>query len=367
MNLRKIAGVGLIFISIIFIEPLMGEEITNGEAAASDAANTEAVQSDEPAISGEISGGDVSGEEAASGDEPAISETPPAVEAPSIDDEVLVSEDFDGAFIFEAPPLIFENVPFAGIRSFDEIYPNLSPLQRSRVMSDFGGLRAAFEKDETPTLLPDPDAGIDLYSKVMKRNPSHVVEALILVPYMERELDFLDIYNALGMIGEIQNQEVIVNNRNINSFEETTRLSNARARRPVPDPLPAETLPYSETIYVRFVDKYIGDLYIREEISFSLYGIIFDMTNFRDVTFSLFSIMKAERFSAIIYIEPVKEGVMIYSMSGIYLPGFLVGRVNLTPNMNRHIRVLLKWIIGGLERESKRQKPRYYRLPTTPE
>jgi hypothetical protein len=91
------------------------------------------------------------------------------------------------------------------------------------------------------------------------------------------------------------------------------------------------------------------------------------MTNFRDVTFSLFSIMKAERFSAVIYLEPVKEGVLIYSMSGIYLPGFLVSRVNLTPNMNRHISVLLSWIIEGLERESKRQKPRFYRFPVNPE
>jgi len=297
----------------------------------------------------------------------------PAPDAASIPSEKPDSveefiENFDEASFFEAPPIIIESFPFAGIRSFNDIYPNLTRGQRIAVMSDAGGLRNAFKEGEPPRLLPAPDSGIDLYSVVMRRKPSHIVEALVLVPYSEKELDFLNIYNALGMISDIKKQEILVNNRNINSFMETTRLNNARNRKPIPDPPPADTLPYSvETLYVRFVDKYIGDLYIRGEISFSLYGITYDMTNFRDVTFSLFSIMKAERFSAVIYLEPVKEGVLIYSMSGIYLPRFIAGRVNLTPNMNRHISVLLSWIVEGLERESRRQNPRFFELPTTPE
>jgi len=359
--------------SLVCAGPLAGEEpVPDGEpapgaqaAAGGETAGGESVPAGEPVISGETSGGEnvpADGPVTGGESEPVIGgETPAGGEVPALSGEQLFSDDFDGAFVFEAPPLIFETIPFGGTRSFSDIYPNLSRSQRRLVMSSEGGLRYAFEAEEAPTLLPDPDAKIDLYSKVMARKPSHIVEALVLAPYEERELDFLDIYNALGQIGEIQNQEVLNRSgRNINTFEETTRLNNARSRRPIPDPPPREALPYSETIYVRFVDKYIGDLYIRGTISIGLYGIMYDMTNFRDVTFSLFSIMKAERFSAIIYLEPVKEGILIYSMSGIYLPGFLVGRVNLTPNMNRHVSVLLKWVMQGLDRESKRQRPKFY-------
>jgi len=342
---REVKRVKTAILFLIFcLAPLMAEDPAPDE---------------EPVINEEA----LSGEETPI-DEMSAGETPFHDDEPSLpDDEPLVSEDFDGAYIFEAPPLIFENVPFAGIRSFDEIYPKMSRRLRRDVMSDEGGLRNAFEKDESPRLLPDPDSGIDLYGKVMKRKPSHIIESLVLVPYTERELDLLDIYNALGRIKEIQDQEVMFNDRNINSFLETTRLNNPKNRRAIPDPPPRDTLPYSEVLYVRFVDRYIGDLYIKGEITFSLYGVTYDMTNFRDVTFSLFSIMKAERFSAIIYLEPIKEGVLIYSMSGIYLPGFIVSRVNLTPNMNRHIMVLLSWILEGLERESKRQKPHFYQIP----
>jgi hypothetical protein len=110
-------------------------------------------------------------------------------------------------------------------------------------------------------------------------------------------------------------------------------------------------LPYSETMYLRLKDKYYGNLYIRGDVSMSLYGITYSMTNFTDVRYFLIPIIRAERISIIIYLEPVKEGVLIYSMSGIYLPGFIASRVNLTPNINIRISVLLKWITDGLRRQ----------------
>jgi hypothetical protein len=58
--------------------------------------------------------------------------------------------------------------------------------------------------------------------------------------------------------------------------------------------------------------------------------------------------MKAERYITVIYLEPVKEGVLIYSITGFYLPGFIADRVNLTPNINRRIKIINNWITEGL-------------------
>jgi hypothetical protein len=117
-------------------------------------------------------------------------------------------------------------------------------------------------------------------------------------------------------------------------------------------------------MYLRFVDQYIGDFYLRGDISVGLYGITYSITNFRDVSYSIFRIMKAERFSVVMYLEPIKEGVLIYSVSGIYLPGFIAGRVNLTPNMNRRITVLIDWITEGLRYQEKiRQSVLFYPQP----
>jgi len=296
-------------------------------------------------------------------DKPIVNEEPLHDKEPVISDEPVINrEDFidDDFFVFEAPPLIFE-VPSFETRSFFDIFPGLTQGQRAAVMSS-RGLRNSFEKDESPTLIPKPDSGINLFNSVMAKKPSHIIEALIVVPYNRRELDFLDIYNALRRIKNIQDHTLSIRGNDVKIFLDTTRLESAQRRRPVPDPPHADRLPFSETMYLRFIDQYMGDLYLRGDISIGLYGITYSLSNFRDVFYSIFRIMKAESFSAIIYLEPVKEGILVYSMSGIYIPGFIAHRVNLTPNMNNRITILVNWINEGLrEEENNIQRGFFYR------
>jgi len=263
--------------------------------------------------------------------------------------------DNDDSFVFDAPTLVFQ-VPSFETRSFDEIFPNFSKSQKKFIMSNTG-LRFAFEKDGSPTLVPNPNSGVNLLGKVMSKKPSHIIEALVVVPYNKRELDMLDVYNALGNIKNIQEHKIILGEREYKVFIETTRIESAQVRKPIPDPPPADTLPYSETMYLRFVDLSMGDFYLRGDISVSLYGITYSLTNFRDVFYSIFRIMKAEKFIAIIYLEPIKEGVLIYSMSGLYIPGFVANRINLTTSMNYRITVLINWITEGLRRVEETENP----------
>jgi hypothetical protein len=255
----------------------------------------------------------------------------------------------DDTFFFEAPPLIYE-VPVFEIRSLDAIFPNFSRMQRMMAMSN-EGLRRSFVKDEAPVLIPNPDLEIDILGSVMKKKPSHLIEALVVVPYNEKEFDLLDIYNALGRIENIKEYPALMNGNDLYIFTESTRIESARNRKAIPDPLPAVTLPFSDTIYLRLKEINFGNLFIRADISISIYGITYSMTNFTDVRYFLIPIMKAERYTTIIYLEPVKEGILIYSMSGFYLPGFIADRVNLTPNINRRIAIFINWITDGLRQQ----------------
>jgi len=277
-------------------------------------------------------------------DEEVIPEPQPdiQVDASTIEDSPLV----DDGFFFEAPPLIIEAAPFE-IRSFDAIFPRLSRVQRMMAMS-YEGLRHSFTKDEPALFVPDPEIGIDLLGSIMKKNPSHLIEALVLIPYNGRELDLLDIYNALGRIEKIKDHTVPLNGRDFHIFTESTRIESARNRRAVSDPPPAVTLPLSDTMYIRLKEYSFGNLFIRTDVSIDVYGITYSMANFIDVRYFLVPIMKAERFMTIIYLEPVKEGMLIYSMAGFYLPGFIADRVNLTPSINRRIAIFMGWITDGL-------------------
>ena len=257
--------------------------------------------------------------------------------------------DYDDSFFFEAPSLIIE-VPKFQIRSFDTIFPDFTWEQKRTAMSNVG-LRNYFQSEESATLIPNPDLGIDLIGSVMSTNPSHLIEALIVVPYNERELDLLDIYNALGRIENIKDYTASFSGNDFHIFTESTRLESSRNRRNIPDPPPSLFLPFSETIYLRLREFSMGNLFIRADISICTYAITYKMTNFLDVRYFLIPLMRAERFSTIIYLEPVSEGILIYSVSGFFLPGFIADRVNLTPNINRRLQIFIDWITDGLKEQ----------------
>ena len=343
--------------SLLSADPSLDEEIPPGEEsllAEEPSPDDESLPGEEPSPDKET----ILSEEPALNEETILSEEP--VKEPSIDEETLLSEEpsfdefflNDGSLVFEAPPLIIE-APTFETRSLYAIFPKLSRVQRRTVMSA-EGLRYYFGKDGSPMLVPDPDSGIDIISSVMAKKPSHIIEAMVLIPYNQRELDLLDIYNALGKIENIKDQITYLDDYEFNIFVESTRLISARNRKPIPDPPPADTLPYSETMHLRLKDQFFGNLYIRGDISISLYGITYNMTNFTDVRYLLIPVIKAERCAVIIYLEPVKEGILIYSITGFYLPGFIADRVNLTPNINRRIEVFVNWITEGLRRQENR-------------
>jgi len=350
---------GLFFFEELFIfeegfsfSTFMGDETLPGEEARSD---EEALLSGEtpPGEETILSEGTPPAEETLPGapqPSPQGEGSPPA-ETPPGEETLLTEEPFidDDDFFFEAPPLIFE-VPTFELRSLDTIFPNFSRIQRTVAMSK-EGLRRSFGKDESAMFIPAPDLEIDLLGSVMKKNPSHLIEALLVVPYDEKEFDLLDIYNALGRIEKIKDYPAVMSGRELYIFTESTRIESARNRRAVPDPLPAVTLPFSQTMYLRLKEINFGNLFIRADLSISLYGITYSMTNFTDVRYYLVPIMRAERYITIIYLEPVKEGILIYSVTGFYLPGFIAERVNLTPNINRRITIFINWITDGLREQ----------------
>ena len=252
----------------------------------------------------------------------------------------------ESTLVFEAPPLLFET-PEYQMRSLDDIFPTFTWMQKLVAMSTLG-LRNSFTRDEYPLLAPNPDLEIDLLSMVMKKNPSHLIEALAIIPYHGREFDLLDIYNALGRIGKIKDYPSTIDGFDFYVFTESTRIESSRNRRAISDPLRTETLPFSETLYLRLKEINYGNLYIRGDISISSYGITYSMTNFTDVRFFIIPIMRAERFISVLYLEPVEEGILIYSLTGFYLPGYIASRVDLTPNINRRIQIFTNWIVDGL-------------------
>ena len=235
------------------------------------------------------------------------------------------------------------------LRSFDELFTGFSPIQRLRIFSQ-SGLRNIFAVNETPRFSPVPASGINLLGAAMERGPTQLVEALVVVPYSGRQLSKLDIYNVMGRIQALSNYQVYSTSREryISVFEESTRLEDARRNRPIPDPPPATVLPSSETVYLCLKDTFFGNTYLRGDLSTSRHAITFNITNFTAVRFLIFPVMREEKFTTILYVEPIREGVLIYGMVGMDIPQFLIPRMNLEFNINRRVTVFMNWLQDGI-------------------
>ena len=238
----------------------------------------------------------------------------------------------------------------SGVRSLNELFPGLSEAQKKQVFSQSGYIHS-LEKNEKLDLLPISSSGIDLVSIVMKSKPSFLAESLLVAPYSGRALNKLDAYNALGRIRELKGllYHSHTKNANIPLFEEATRLGSERRNNPIPDPPPAKELPLSETVYIRLKDTNFGNTYYCAELSTSPYGVTYNLTNNRTITYLIFPVLREGKFSAILYIEPLQEGMLVYSVAGADASDFISNRIDIPSAISKRLAVFIGWVTDGIK------------------
>jgi hypothetical protein len=235
------------------------------------------------------------------------------------------------------------------LRSFDDIFPFLDYSLMDFVFGS-RGYKNSFEKNLSPNIVPAFDSGIDLYSIVLEKNPSHFVEALQVVPYNNKQLDKLDAYNVLGRIEDIKNHSYYSQGRNtdIYIFKESYRVQSNIKNNSIIDPPPARILPVSDVIYLRLKDMYFGNIYVQGIFNTRDHGVTCRLTNFRALRFLVFTVMKVGEFSAVVYLEPLTEGMLVYGMAAVNIPDFIAHRVNVSLEAERRLTILINWINYGL-------------------
>jgi hypothetical protein len=164
-------------------------------------------------------------------------------------------------------------------------------------------------------------------------------------------LNKLDAYNALGKIRDLTGRLYHSHSRNeeIPLFEDATRLESSRRNNPIQDPPPARELPLSETIYLRLKDVNFGNSYYRADISTSLHGITYNLTNYRSLSYLFFTVIREERFSAILYLEPLVEGMLVYSVAGADASNFISSRIDIPSAISKRLAVFIGWVSDNVK------------------
>jgi hypothetical protein len=236
---------------------------------------------------------------------------------------------------------------FGQIRSFNGVYPGLGADQREQVFSS-GGLNFSGRGSEGLHILPLTSGNPEIASRITVKNPSFIVESLRVIP--GKNAGLLSVYNALGKIRNLKGRiyHSATKDKDIPLFEDATRIESPKRTNAVNDPPPAAVVPFSETFYARLKDTNFGNCYYRIALSSNSRSILCDLGNFKTIYYGFFPVMKENNFTALLYVEPVAEGLLVYSVSAAEVSDFVAGKIDIPSALKKRLDVIIDWMIDGI-------------------
>jgi hypothetical protein len=227
------------------------------------------------------------------------------------------------------------------------MFPTIGEEQRNAAFSVRGYLYSGAM--ENITLLPETSGNIVLTKASLGKNPGFCAEALRITS--SRGVSLLRIYNALekiqGLKGRVYHSAT--RDRYIPLFEDAVRIEGPQKIRSfLPDPPPALVVSAQETMYVRLTDVNFGHCYYEISLKSSRQGILCTIRNFKTVTFGPIPVMREHTLTALLYLEPIEEGLAVYCLAGAEVSDFIAKHVNIPSALSKRMDVIIDWILDGI-------------------
>jgi hypothetical protein len=236
-------------------------------------------------------------------------------------------------------------------RSFFDIFPDFDEAQRAEAFSPTGyGLTTGISPESPPSpLMAFSKSGLPVSDPVLNRKPPFFMESLTIFPYSSRYQGLITVYNALGKVrnlaGRVHRSETPGKDPPV--FSEANRVDPAARLAPLADPPDALEIPPSETIHMRLKDKIFSNTYYQAFITGAEDELFYTLTNFKTI-YAIFPIIREDKFIARLYIEPLREGLLIYSIMGVEVSNFYLATIDVSGVMRKRAQVITDWLLDGL-------------------
>jgi hypothetical protein len=242
---------------------------------------------------------------------------------------------------------------FAEPRSLDAIFPGLPAETRSAAFSSEGYIKSS-EKSSGFSRLGSSGLDSGIAGAVLDKNPGVLVESLLVIPLENRKLNLLNVYNALGNIRGLKGRLYRSHTRGeeVPLFEDATRVESAGKTSPIPDPGPASGVPNSETVYIRLKDANFGNSHYRGDMTLDGFGLRYRLSNNKSLTYLFVPVIREEKFIAQLYFEIIEEGVLVYSIAGADVSGFVSSRIDMPSAISKRLAVIISWVADGIKNAS---------------
>jgi hypothetical protein len=246
--------------------------------------------------------------------------------------------------------LVLPLFPLSGqTRSFDNLFPALDGAQKTQALTA-EGLSDVHGGGEGLRLLPFVNSGLSISAPVLDRGPSVLVESIQLIPYSGSPTGLLQVYNALGKVRDLSGRvyHSFTKDKYVPLFEDAARIESVQKRTALPDPQDRPALPASETIYLRLKDANFGTCYYRADITANPQGLLYSLSNAKSLTYGLIPVIRENKFIAQLYIEPISEGLLIYSIAGADVSDFVASMIDIPSAIQKRLEVIIGWLVDGI-------------------
>jgi hypothetical protein len=236
--------------------------------------------------------------------------------------------------------------------SFDDLFPNLDSEKKSKAFS--GVLTETRGGDFYLRLSPQKTESAITAFVLEDIRPACLAEFLTVIPYLDAPLETLDLYNAMGEIQGLKGRlyHSATRNKQVALFEDADRIQGPSKLTPIPDPEKALVLPPTDRVYIRLKDANFGNSYYQGDIAVFSGGLLYGLRNFRSLSYGIFPVIKEGRFRAQFYVEPIAEGVLVYSAAAAEVGDFISGMIDVSSAIRKRIEVILSWLIDSIAKNA---------------
>jgi len=244
----------------------------------------------------------------------------------------------------------------AQLRTFNDIFPDLGRDELSAVFNENGLIKTNSKTNGLKITEENKTAiGIDpvILNKVLSMDPGYLVESISVISGNPEEVTLLDIYNALGNIRNLKGRlySSFTRKQLVPLFEDATRILSEKHTTPIPDPPPSKDVPSEETVYLKLKDVNFGNSYYRGEVKLYQKGICYTLVNFKNLSYLFVPIIKEGNFIALLYFEPIKEGVLIYGFAGVNISDFFASKIDVKSAIRKRLTVITSWAADGIQKQ----------------
>jgi hypothetical protein len=181
------------------------------------------------------------------------------------------------------------------------------------------------------------------------------VESISIIPAEPGKITLLDIYNALGNIRDLKGRlyNSYSKSQSVPLFEDATRIRSEKQNTPIPDPPPVNNVPLRDTVYIRLKDVNFGNSFYRADLLLVQNGLCYILTNFKSLNYLFIPVIKEGNFTAMLYLEPIKEGVLIYGIVGADISDFFASRIHINSAIAKRLEVITSWAVDGISKTKR--------------